>query len=341
MELEAIVSLITAATALGTAVGSLLWSRWSLQRTLDHERELQGAELRLEQLRASLQEERDAASSRRSYEFEGLRRLYEQVEPVRFQLMEAALGAGWRVQSLARSARIGDIRPDGTGWMADPRSYYMAITIHDLMLPAVLYRILRRRMTFVDFSLDPRVEWEYRLARSYYLGPTNDFSLAAVEGAALPYTPGVPDWRVRRADEPAQYWRQGLSVGLLDAFLEQLDQDDRPMSFGTFYARIRSGEATDPLLEHYLSVADVFTGFHPATRPVLWRGLLYQVVFAHTIFQSWRAAGSDAAVEDREVPALPADLMAKYAWSDDVDAAAEFAVVLGRARHETEYAFSL
>ncbi|HHO51886.1 MAG TPA: hypothetical protein ENK18_13650 [Deltaproteobacteria bacterium] len=376
MDTEVVVALIAAITAAGTSLVSVLWNMRSLQHSHEHQESLrasdaqiqrslqeataelqrrsEAASLELEQLRSQLQLERDAADSRRSYEFEGLRRLYERYEPLRFQLMEATLHAGWRVQSLARSARLGDIRPDGSGWMEDSTGYYLAITVYELMLPAVLYRIMRRCLTFVDFSLEARIEWEYRLARSYTLGLSNDFSLAAFPGAELPYEPGVDDWRERRRITPAQHWRQGLSIGILDSFLEQMTQQGpdgalEPISFGAFYDRIRraptntpDGAAKDPLQEQYPIVADVFLGFHPTTRPVLWRVLLYQVVFAHAYFRSWQASRSgDTTQTPHQIPDLPEALVEKYTIGDGVDVAAEIRIATERARKETEYAFSL
>lgn len=374
METEVVVALIAAITAVGTSLVSTLWSMRSLKTSHDHQaalrtsdaqlqrslqeataelqRRAEASSRELEQLRSTLQLERDAAGSRRSYELEGLQRLYEQYEPLRFQLMEAALHAGWRVQSLARSARLGDIRPDGSGWMADPAGYYLAITVYELMLPSVLYRILRKRLTFVDFSLDARIEQEYRLARSYALGLSNDFSLAMADDAPLPYEPGVSDWQQRRQADPARHWRQGLSIGILDSFLEQMSQPGpdgtpEPLSFGAFYDRVRgrrspSGGDSDPLREQYAIVADVFQGLHPTTRPVLWRVLLYQVVLAHAYFRSWQASrGGDDAQTTHPIPDLPEALVEKYATGDSPDTAAEFRIATERARREIDYAFSL
>ncbi len=375
MGTEVVVALIAAVTAVVTSVVSTVWSWRNLQQNMEHQRALSASEARvqegiqqatadlqrrseiaardLEQLRSTLQLAEQTATSRMSYELEGRKRLYDQYEPLRFQLMEAALHAGWRVQSLARSARRGDIRPDGGGWLEDKTGYYLAVTIYELALPSVLYRILRRRLTFVDFSLDARIEWEYRLAKGYALGLSNDFSLATVPDGVLPYDPGVADWHHRRAISPAEHWRQGLSIGILDSFLEQLTQrgpdgTTEAISFGTFYDRIRGRRAeassqlrVDPLLEQYLEVADVFQGFHPTTRPVLWRVLLYQVVFAYAFFRSWESRSDPAPEGSHQIPDLPEALIQKYAVEGSHDIHEEIRIATLRARKEIDYAFSL
>ena len=353
MDTDVVVALIAASAAVVTSFGTVLWSVWSHRQGLIHQRQLQ-ADLDLaarerDALKAKLDLARDAAASRRAYEYEGLQRLYDRYEPLRFQLMEAVLHAGWRVQSLARSARLGDIAPSGEGWLAQIDGYYLAIAVYELMLPAALFRLMKRQLTFVDFSLDPRIAWEYRLAKGYYLGPSNDFSLAALP-KALPYEPDVADWRERRRDSPARHWRQGASIGILDSFLDQLirrgpDGAWEVVPFGEFYDRVGAdpadeGAPRDALRDRYRQIADVFVGFHPETRPVLWRVLLYQVVFAYAFHASGRARTAGEAL-DASVPDLPEALVGKYQVGDLEATKATLALVTERARKETSYAFSL
>lgn len=350
MDIKIIAAIIAASVALLTSILSLVASYVNNRRQQKVTEELQDkaedAAQQLEVLRSRLQRERDEDSSRRTYILEGKKRLYEEYEPIRFQLAEAALHAAWRVQSIARSARQNDIRRDGSGWLSAPREYYTMVVIYDLMLPAVWYRIMKRKLTFVDFSLDNRIEWEYILAKSYYFGFTNDFWLAKVPGFELEYDPLNENWHQLRKKNPAVYWRQGIPVSMLDAFLESLtiqtESGLEPMTFGKLQTRIDKPNNDDELLKLYDVIADNIVSFHPKTRPVLWRVLLYEVVVAHAYFLSWRQ--SRQRLEENieySIPALDHSLIEKYRVDVDTDPAHELEVVLKRAQEDVHNAFSL
>ena len=71
------------------------------------------AQQALARLDSQLQEQRAERDARRDYEYEAKKRLYTQCEPIIFQAMELAENFRHRVLSLARSARTGDLLPDG------------------------------------------------------------------------------------------------------------------------------------------------------------------------------------------------------------------------------------
>jgi len=73
---------------------------------------------RVTALQDKLQESRAERDARRDYEYEAKKRLYAECEPVLFEALELAENARRRIVSLARTAKQGDIKQDGSGWLA-------------------------------------------------------------------------------------------------------------------------------------------------------------------------------------------------------------------------------
>ena len=72
-----------------------------LQRSLER---LKGGVLRdVERTKAELENKASVENARRTYEFDARKRLYDQIEPLLFQLFEAAEGSYYRVASLVRT----------------------------------------------------------------------------------------------------------------------------------------------------------------------------------------------------------------------------------------------
>ena len=301
----------------------------------------------LERIKSNLESSRNKESSRRTYEFEGRKRLYEEYEPLRFQMAEAMLHAAWRVQSIARSVRRNDIGENGRGWLSNKSSYFFTVVIYDLLRPAVYYRILKKTLTFVDFTLDDRIEFEYRIAKSYYIGFTNDFWLSQIPEARLDYDPNHQEWNKKRNSQPEIYWRQGIPIGRLDSLLESMTIESQngasPITYSEFQRRIQAAEENDVLVDEYNGIADVFFGFHPVKRPVLWRILIYQVIFSHAYFTSWNMSrkGSKSADNMDSLYPLKSDFIAKYSIRENETPTEEFELVMARAEDDIKNAFSL
>lgn len=301
METPIVVAIVGAAVALSTSIASLLFSWKNANRERETRIELTqlqaGIQAELERSRhanqVALQDKRDTQGQLsaeqdawRAYAFEARKRLYQDVEPLRAQMAEACHQAASRVRSLARSAQRGEILPDGQGWLADPRGYYALVTAYDLLQPALWFRLIQPKISAVDFSLDARAVHEHHLSKLLYKGWAADFRLAQ-KAPELPYDPNLPEWPALRQEDPAQYWRQGIPMGRLDSLLEAMTQDGHPLSFGRFEATVTSKEPSELQQLYDSLMADLLTGFHPETRPVLWRVLNYQVCAARAYHQSW------------------------------------------------------
>ncbi len=224
--------------------------------------------------------------------------------------------------------------PDGRGWLAG-EGYYFLSTTYMLLAPATTFRLLQRRLTDIDLSLEPTMRNHYELLKLVFLSFNEDFDIAR-QAPKLPYEPdktdqGEPDRARLLAEAPARYARQGLYRGVLDIVVEALIVEDgggqRVMSFGEFlreWGRPDSKlDAVHPILR------DLILGFHPERKPVLWRVLLVQHMLYTVLLRDeplshplpppsaedlpafdWRRAGEDAASDE----AVRAPVFAAHAY---------------------------
>jgi len=231
------------------------------------------------------QKDRDAL---RAYRFEARKRLYEQCEPLLFQLAEAAENARGRIHGLARTCRDGNLTADGKGWLVTPEGYFFLSTMYRLFAPVAVFHMLRRRLTSVDLSVDARIKAQYDLARVLYRSFRDDHDIAE-QKPEIDYGDDKPR-------------RQGVLWGRLDNALEAMtppDKDGVPqlISFGRFEALYR-----EPDGEALRQLAYLFVGFHPSTHPVLWRMLVAQVQIYETLLAIHRSHGDEPELKDLRSP---------------------------------------
>lgn len=337
--IAAVTSVLVALIAAGlSAVNATKLLR--LQHAVDEQK------LRLE---SELAEQRAVGDARRDYEYEARKRLYEQCEPVLFRAGELADSAAHRIVSLAQSARRGDLLPDGQGWLAGP-GYYSTSTAYLLLAPLTVANILQRRLTTVDLGLEPRLQLQYGLLKGVHLSLTADFSLAGA-APSLRYDPdradpGEPARERLLRESPEVHRRQGLYFGVLDMVTEALlvDGGSRCMSFAEFLAAW-----SDPHSALHASAGDIeelFTGFHPRTRPVLWRVLVSQYLLHRLLMQVqqrgvWERDEVERLVTERAIAALPqldwrsaALAVADREVREPIEAAREHVLALVRATED-------
>ncbi len=265
-----IVSVVTALSSLVISVISYL-----ITRKNEHD---------LESLKADLAEKQAEKNARRDYEYEARKRLYQQYEPLLFQLIELSESALGRILGLAKAARDNNLRPDRTGWLTSNSyyyDYYMASTIYRLLAPLAVIKLVQRLLTLVDLTVDPHINNQYILIKRLYLSFSADFVLARI-APCLEYAPNrgenQKEWRKKQESDPKKYYRQGIFAGVLDKAVEALIVTDpngvaRCMSFGEFEEICKPSKTTTD----FEAFIDLFRDFHPKTRPVLWRVLINQV----------------------------------------------------------------
>lgn len=272
MEKEIAVALIAAGT-------SLLASLYQVVQGQRNQREVEILKDRLTEGQA----DRDA---RRDYEYHALRRLYDEYEPLRFQLFQAAESAKHHIEELAEQERT---RQEGREGTLPGGKYLELSTIYHLLLPAAVYRIICRNLTLVDLRLDTQIEIQYLLAKKAFLTLTDDARIA--KAAGLDYTPYLEGWREKRIGNPQKYRRQGLPLGRLDNTVAALTQPlsptsehERVISFGEF-EELLGAVQVDDVRSPLGAARDLFRDFHPERRPVLWRILLVQYFLYKSIMQ--------------------------------------------------------
>lgn len=102
------IGLVPAITSLVVAIIAMLTS-------FANSRKVASSNEKLAELTARLRDEESIRDARRDYEYEALKRLYAECEPLLFQFFELAEDAESRVRALARDCRMGNLRPNGTG----------------------------------------------------------------------------------------------------------------------------------------------------------------------------------------------------------------------------------
>jgi hypothetical protein len=271
----------------------------------------QKTQMALQASQAIVSEEQARKQSRLDYEYEARKRLYHECEPLIFELLEFSENAADRIRSLARTARQGNL----PAWLAEGE-YYSASTMYYLLAPIAVYKLMRRRLTVIDLTLDTNIATHYTLAKQLAWTFTEDFSLAwGLNVHPLEYDPHNPEWKTLRGVDEAKHWRQGLPYGRLDNAVEAMivrdhepDGSLRLRSFGEFETALHKADSV--VCETFTIVRDIFTGFHPAKRPVLWRILIAQAHIYSSIVEFHR----DHAVDVLLIHGIASTDRQQYYW---------------------------
>lgn len=237
---------------------------------------------RIEKLKGAIEDHNSANSARRDYEYEARKRLYAEVEPILFQLYEALEEAHYRVRSLARTSRSGNLGIGPASWI-DEDGYYLRSTMYKIVLPAAFLRLMQRSITFVDLGLDSTIHLRYLLLKLYSRTFTDDFVFSGLD-PRLEYDPNHEDWQALREKRPEAYWRQALLVGDLEGVADAILVDGGPrrvMSFAEFDTLVDSPEG------QLAELVTLFQAFAPARKPVLARMLVTQACLSQLILSTY------------------------------------------------------
>jgi hypothetical protein len=250
--------------ALLTGIASLIVAIISFLSARSNQRDI-------EKLKSELTDQRSERDARRDYEYEARKRLYQQYEPLFFQLTESAELALEHIHSLAERAREGHLEEGG---YLSKNSYYLKTTIYKLLVPVAIFKLIHSRLTLIDLQVDTKIHSQYFLAKLLYLSYTQDQIFARL-GKKLAYDPYSQGWADKRKTNPEVYWRECFPAGRLDNGLDSLitqvpNGASHVMSFGHFEDSFNKISEND--VSSSLGVArDMFFLFHPQRRPVLWR----------------------------------------------------------------------
>jgi len=271
-------ALIAAAASLVVAGLSAVAAYKAQSRTLENQSELQRYQKDLKRLQAELDDRQAERDARRDYEYDALKRLYAECSPLVFTLAEQAASMRDRIFSLAQAASAGNLDRGPDSWLSAQRPrYYRFSTEYRLIAPLATVKLLQRRLTQLDLSLDPGMRLVHVLARQVARVVADEFALANSDRDALPYRPHAKEAGDRANDEPAVYWQQGIPSGILDNAAEALIVTDpgaapRVASYMEFeHAR---ADAQSVIGRAFARIEYLLADFHPRDRPVLWRLLL-------------------------------------------------------------------
>ena len=278
--------------------------------TADAERVRSRYQRELETYRQELAENTNAAAARRAYEYEARKRLYSQVEPLLFHLHESLEEAHYRVRSLARTSRSGNLRGGRASWLGGD-GYYLRSTMYKLVLPVVHFRLMQRRVTFVDLTLDDSIGLRYKLMKLYVRSFTDDFTLANFQ-PAIAYNPNVDHGTGVRA-EPRQALVLGDLENVADLLIVGADDSARAMQFGEFEALLDATPRNESLGE----LVAMFLHFSPESRPVLARLLMAQACLAYVILSVYHSPADAADLTERlRAFATSDEAIRELGWSD-------------------------
>jgi uncharacterized small protein (DUF1192 family) len=236
----------------------------------------------LELFKSDISAETSLRDARLAYEFDARKRLYAEVEPLLFQLFDAAEGAYHGVASLARTAKRGELI-----WLAS-EGYYSTHTVYRLFKPLSIYRLLQRSTTLVDLNLDHAIRQRYQLLKECYIVWTDDFGVKDLS-PELDYDPNHPDAAKLEVGNPAVFARQGCYIGKLDRLATSMIVDGEPprvMTYGEFEHAVTTDNG---LQSHYEEIRQLFRGFTFQGRPVLTRLLLAYAALMHMLLSVFAA----------------------------------------------------
>jgi hypothetical protein len=288
MPVEVMVALITAsASALATLVVALVTFRMQRQQSKAREEFEKEFEL-LKSLLAEAKAERDAQlaeakaerDAQRDYSYEARKRLYSEIQPLLFQLMELSESAYRWVMGLARTARDGHL-----SWLS--KGYYLLMTVYRFTAPLAVFRLIHRRLTVVDFSVDEGIRVKYNIGKQIYLSVSDGFSIAKAGDHPIPYEPN--EVRGLRRREPSIHTQQHLFRGHLDMIADALvvrDPDGpRCMTYGEFETQFKN--ARSDVYRATRALVTGFSEFEPRSRPVVWRMLIVQMYFHKALLHTF------------------------------------------------------
>jgi hypothetical protein len=256
-------AIVTALIGSGASLALAGFGAWRAVR-LERMRAIDQREMQT--LRDVIDARKGVRDSRRAYEFDGRRRLYEELEPVLFQSQDAARQLFDRVANMARVARDGHLGSHGAAWLAKGTTgYYRHSTLYRLMRIWALHQIALRRLTQVDQRLDIGIARRIQVQSVLYELLSDHFRLARA-GTPIPYRPYEADGGL-----------QGIFLGDIDKagalLLERPDGGpERILDFGAFEDRLKAGE--DARIASVGTLSSRFDDFHPASHAVLWRALV-------------------------------------------------------------------
>jgi hypothetical protein len=280
----------------------------------------------IEKLRARYADSNAERDARRDYQYEARKRLYHECGPIVFQLAELSEAAFYRIIGLAETASRGNLEPGPTSFLRD--EYYRVSTLYRLLAPSAALKLMQRRLTLVDLSLDYSMHRQYTLVRQAFFAFGEEFTFARLGPHSLDYKPFDEHADTKARRQPAIYWRQGLPLGVMEGAIEALlplDQagQTRVMTYAECEAEYNKEGGR--VRGSFDGISFLIEDFHPRTRPVLWRMLVTQACLYRVLCQPHELVRREWGVTDLRFSTADQRI---FDWRGDRDADVDEATVM-------------
>jgi hypothetical protein len=252
---------------------------------------------------STMKAEKDA---RRDYEYGALKRLYQEYEPLVFQLHGSCEKAYGRITNLAQNLKRRRLNIKGDGPLNN-NDTYLINTIYYLLVPLAIFKLMERRLTLFDLEeLDDRFKNEYLLAKALYHVLRRDCWFAdqgpKIEGYD-PYNREIS--KTMRKEHPEKYRSQAIHSTDIDRMAEALRKEESPgrfwvMSIDEFTSLYQKEKKEEE--DTFSRISGRLKNFHPATSPVLWKILMAYAYICKAIYTFHKKEKLKTILEGYSVP---------------------------------------
>lgn len=195
-------------------------------------------------IKLDIEDRLDAKAAQRSYEFEGRKRLYHTIGPLRFQLLLAARDLAHHIQTHGL---------DGYEYDLVPSNYYGASTLFRIVRPLAISELIEVQMTYADFSIDPEAVDLLRFKRSIYEALTDKNPI---------FDHPKADWD----NQKEHVFSQSLGIIAHSVLISEENKADRVMRFHEFSQFI----SNPGNLASLQPLPDQLTQFSISKMPLFW-----------------------------------------------------------------------
>lgn len=228
----------------------------------------------IEVLKNKLSQESSEKNARRDYEYEARKKLYQEYESLLFQLNELASIAYSRIEGIAKSFQDGSLNRDD--WTEVTNEYFKN-TIYKLIAPLAIYKLMQKKLTYVDFGVEPKIHAQYTLLKILYSSFHEEFKIAR-EGTTQEDKDYLDTWKREYIKPSDKFRRQGIPSGQLDKVTEFFTSRDKEknniiISYGQYENMFY--DTSDEYFYEIVNLAGKpFIEFHPDDKPILWTLLI-------------------------------------------------------------------
>jgi hypothetical protein len=270
-------SIYIAMTSLIVSFGSGFFTYFFTKK---RDKEINKNEKEIENLRNELEIKKDEKNARQDYEYEARKRLYQKFDPLLFQFNELGENSLKRIRAFARESRNNKL----IEWLSNSNGYYFTNSIYRLIAPLSVFKLMQEELTIYDMNLVPKIRTQYYIIKSISHTLSHDFKLANAE-PRIPYDPHSESnsQMMDKTGRRTQGFVQGKLDQLVDIFIVQENINNvlrkRLISYGEFenlYPELRKSGKLNMAIE-------LFSDFHPQTKPILWRILITQAILYNSI----------------------------------------------------------